>query len=236
MPGFNNLNQIDSADYFGYFVGTVKANNDPQQRQRVKVSIPKLFEGSVDDLPWVAPLVSSPFGMTSNSGVMQVPALGSLVVVEFQKGDVYNGLYSHSIHSLSHTPDPALLLNYPNRRGWRDPQGNLWWVDTTTGSVEIHLKHKSGTYVHINNAGDVEVNSVTKVTVNAPTAEVNADDVLVTASSMVDITSPETKVNGKLTLVGDLDASGGTFKHNSVNVGSTHVHPAGFPNTGVPVP
>lgn len=35
-------------------------------------------------------------------------------------------------------------------------------------------------------------------------------------------------------LVGNVDASGGTLTHNGVNVGFTHRHAAGSPNTGTP--
>lgn len=237
MTGFNNMQQFGAPDYTGLFLATVKDNNDPEQRQRVKVSIPRLLEGNVADLPWVSPILDAPFGMTSDSGVMNVPALGALVVVQFQNGDLNYGVIAGSIHSQQHTPNAALLLNYPKRRGWRDIAGNLFWIDTTAGSVEVHYQHPSGTTIHINNAGEVEVTNTTKVTVNTAEAYVNA-------STKVDVTAPNTNVIGNLnvtgvtTLVGNVAASGGTFTHNTKNVGAAHIHSgvqSGGSTTGAPV-
>lgn len=245
MTGFNNVNQMEDPDYSGYFVGTVKFNNDPLQRQRIKVEIPRLLEGAVENLPWVSPIIHSPFGITSGAGVVAVPALGALVLVEFQRGDIYYGLSNGSIHTEGYTPDAALLLNYPKRRGWSDPLGNLFWIDNTTGSVEVHFKHSSGMYLHINNAGEVTLNNTTKVTVNTAVAEVNATAsatvttpvATVAASASVGITSPQTTITGDLTVVGNVALSGGTLTHNTKNVGNTHTHSGvivGGANTGAP--
>lgn len=244
MTGFRNSNDISKSDYTGRFVGTVKDNNDPEQRQRIKVFIPKLLEAPTEYLPWIAPILTSDVGMTSSSGVMSVPPLGSSVVVEFQNGDLNYGLYVGYTHDAKHTPDASLLLNYPNRRGYSDRRGIKFWVDNTAGQVELHWQHPSGTFIHVNNAGEVLISNATKVTVNTAEALVTASSSAtittptanINASSQLNITSPNTLVTGNLTVVGDSDltgdfslqgdllAVGSSFKHNGTNVGSSHIH------------
>lgn len=241
MSGFSNLNEFQADDYSGYLLGTVVFNNDPDRLQRIKVSIPRLLTGDPANLPWISPINRSPFGLTSNAGTVEVPALGSLVLVEFQGGNIYYGLCMGSVPTKSYTPNPALLLNYPNRRGWADIAGNLLWIDTTSGQVEFHLKHSSGTFIHVDNAGNVNINSVNEVKVDCETAVVNA-------STSTHVTSPTNTIDGDVVINGDITHTGNTtqtgdfaltgdfdetgdlhvtgtaFRHNGVRVGSDHNH------------
>jgi hypothetical protein len=235
MSGFSSMNEMSQSEYDGFLLGTVKFNNDPERLQRIKVSIPRLMDGDVENLPWVSPILSAPQGLTSNAGVVEVPALGALVVVKFQGGQIYYGLCHGSIPTKSYTPNPSLLLNYPNRRGWSDTAGNLMWIDVTSGQTEFHLKHTSGTYVHIDNLGNLHINSVKQVLVDCETAVVNA-------TNSTTLTCPSNTINGNLSLNGNLTHTGNTtqtgnvtlsgtfsvtgssFRHNGVRVGDDHNH------------
>ena len=236
MTGFSSMNDLSPQKNDGFLLGTVKFNNDPERLQRIKVSVPRLMEGDVNNLPWISPILSAPQGFTSSAGVMEVPALGALVVVQFQSGQIYYGLCHGSVPTKSHTPNAALLLNYPNRRGWSDTAGNLMWVDVTSGQTEFHLSHVSGTYVHIDNLGNLHISSVKQVLVDCETAVVNA-------SVSTAVTCPTNTINGNLVLNGNLTHTGNTVQTGNVtingkNVGSTHVHSgvqAGGSNSGQPV-
>lgn len=190
MTGFNNVNQLESPEVPFYLIGVVVFNDDPTKRQRVKVTVQDLLSGDVALLPWVSPLVQSDFGMTATAGVMKVPAVGSQVAVHFQDGELSYGLTLGYPVSSVHSPDAALLVNYPNRRGWRDPAGNLFWIDSTPGSVQVRFQHVSGALIHIANNGDVTVTSPQRVTVNA--------------SSEVNLNTPVTNVSGDLNVAGNI--------------------------------
>lgn len=196
MTGFNNSNQVEKPDYTGIFLATVVSNADPNHRQRIKVSIPELLTGAVEMLPWISPILDAPFGITGSAGVVNIPVVGSSVLVQFQNGDLHYGLAVGSLHTGAYTPNAALLVNYPNRRGWSDPAGNLFWVDNTPGSVETHYQHPSGATIHIANDGTVTATSPTKVIVNATTE--------------VDINTPLAKFSADVQIVGDLQVDGTT--------------------------
>jgi len=230
MTGFNNSSQLEEPDYSGQFIALVVENNDPLHRQRIKVTIPELLTGDPRLLPWITPVVQSGFGMTASAGAMDVPVIGSLVVVEFQNGDLQYGISTGSLHTASHTPAAELLVNYPKRRGWKDPAGNLFYIDSTPGAVTVRFQHVSGTIVSINNAGAVTIQSPTDVTVSC----VNA---LVTATTQLSIVSPLTTMSGDLSVTGDIstpaDVTAGAISLK--NHKSSLVSP-GLGNSGVPVP
>lgn len=164
--GFNNQNQIEAPEYEGSFIGTVVDNDDPERLQRVKVLIPGLLEAEPSLLPWIAPSLHSYFGVTTNAGEMQVPVLGSTLEVVFQRGDLNYGMYRGYLHTARHAPDPDLLKNYPNRRGWVDPAGNKFWMDITPRGVITHYEHPTGTMFTIDSLGNLTVEVVANTTLN----------------------------------------------------------------------
>lgn len=168
MTGFNNMNQMEPPDYSGYFIGTVVDNNDPLKRQRIKALIPKLFEQGME-LPWLAIVHSPGTGQYGGTGKMAIPELGSQVVVEFQNADPHYGIVKCVIPSKDYTPNAALLVNYPNRTGFVDKAGNLFWMDSTPGAREMHWEMPSGFFMHINNAGFVDINAPGGIHIKAPT-------------------------------------------------------------------
>lgn len=154
----NNMNQLEDNSYSGLFIGTVVDNNDLEFRQRIKVSIPGLFGTEVDSLPWIGPLVTSSFGMGPTYKTVSVPAIGSNVVIQFQNEDPHYGVYLGCLDTVSVGAVPELLVNYPNRRGWKDPWGNIFYVDSFTG--EARFVHGSGSMsLLIDSSGAVTLTS-----------------------------------------------------------------------------
>ena len=69
-------------------IGQVVDNKDPDNYQRVRVSIPNVTEGvPQEELPWYPILISS-----ENNNKTSIPVTGSWVYVEFPNGDIYNGI------------------------------------------------------------------------------------------------------------------------------------------------
>ena len=202
MVGFNTSNQILPPDYTGPLLAKVVFNNDPEKLQRIKVTIPGLLIGETDNLPWVAPILYSPFGITPTAGVVHVPAIDSCVVVSFQGGQLYYGLSDGGLATKAHTPDSLLLTNYPNRRGWKDPSGNIFYIDNKSVSVTVHFKHVSGTTIDIDHSGRVTVHAENDLYVTAPNVNITAD----------------VQISGNITHNGNTTHSGNTTQTGNVSV------------------
>lgn len=173
MSGFGNVSDIPESHRNGYFQGIVVDNNDPEQKQRIKVEIPNLIEGDPALMPWIGPVIRSKFGMTDKAVTVEVPVLDSIVVVEFQDGDPHYGMTVGSLHTEISADLGVLATNYPNRRGWVDPVGNWSFIDITQGSVQFQLHHYSGTEYTTNDDGSVLHDAVGDYTITAPTINLN---------------------------------------------------------------
>lgn len=157
MSGFGSLNSSEPEQYDNYVAGVVVDNNDPEKLQRVKVQVPNLLEAPAADLPWVAPLVYSPF-------VLCVPHIGDRVAVYFQKGDIHYGLSEGYLHDVNKEVPAEILENYPHRRGWWDPFGNLFYTDSSTGHRVY--KHKDNVFTEvIDSNGNVTIHAEENVAV-----------------------------------------------------------------------
>jgi hypothetical protein len=159
--GFTNPTEASAKqnDHKGkLFIARVKDNNDPLKIGRVRITIPKVIEGSGEELPWAIPL-------TNDLESIKVPNNDALVYVMLQNGDEQFPVY-FGPHWASSTPIPSLLqTNYPNRYGSVDSVGNHWFVDKTSGVVE--LQHKSGTKITVSDSGDVTLQVVGSITSQA---------------------------------------------------------------------
>lgn len=135
-------------------VGVVVDNNDPDQRQKVRVVVPGILEAdAVDNLPWLLPRQVSMFGVGDNYGSIRIPRVGSRVYVSFQDGDVHFGQYLADVVSQATTLPAELMTNYPNRVGWASPSGDTMYLDLTT--KEFQYQHVSGTSFKIDGDGNV---------------------------------------------------------------------------------
>ncbi len=154
-----------------FYIAKVVANDDPDQKQRIKVHIPDVMTGSVEQLPWLLPITHPSFGGTSTSYVtVNVPHVDSLVVVLFQDGNLSYGLTMGSVPIGGQVLGP-LATNYPKRYGFVDPAGNHLYVDTTDGQTDLEFRHNSGTLIHVDNSGNVNVKVV-----QSRTTTIDVDD------------------------------------------------------------
>ena len=162
MASFNGVQKFqDPADLKGiYMVGTVVDNNDPDQMERVKVSIPNLFEGESKDFPWCAPHKIGWFPNTRAFGVFGlVPPIGTKVYVFFQQGNPLYPFYSAYPHNVGDRTD-EFKTNYLKRYGWKDPEGNVFVVDTEAGAdPKVRFTHVSGFEIKVGPSGRVDIKS-----------------------------------------------------------------------------
>ncbi len=164
MTGFNNINQQEQTRYEKTFKAKVVDNNDPDKKQRIRVTIPGLMEAEDPSmLPWILPVQSMGFGTGTGArgsyGSLYVPPLNAQVLVYLEGGDIYYGQVA-GVVPLGEVSLTVLETNYPNRYGWVDPAQNHFYVDTTEGQVQIEILHKSGTKLVIDDKGGITVTGV----------------------------------------------------------------------------
>ncbi len=176
------------------FHGKVVTNVDPENLDRIQVSVPQLYDPSLGDLPWVGPMKYSPFGIGAGWGVFGAPAIGSDVAIILQQGDPHYPLYIAGIQMTA----MAGFISGTNW-GFVDPAGNTLNVNLTT--KEISFVAVAGVTVNIGGDGSMSVTTSGVTTVTAPTVNINAN----------------VNINGNV-------ATNGTLTNNGTNVGSTHVH------------
>jgi hypothetical protein len=167
-------------------VGTVVVNDDPEKAERIKVTIPKLFEGDPKNLPWVSPNKASWFPNTSTYGCFGlVPPIGSTVTVVFQHGKPLYPLYEAFPHVKGQRPS-EFVTNYLKRFGWKDPEGNLFFVDTTPNATpKLLLQFASGTTIQVDGDGTINVHSASStININNSTVKVNGGDVIADGISL----------------------------------------------------
>jgi hypothetical protein len=188
MPSFNGIQHTDeTSDLKGVrLVGTVVVNDDPDQARRIKVSIPKLFEGDPNNLPWISPNINGWFPNTNAYGSFHlVPPIGSKVVVVFQQGKPLYPLYEAFPFTKGQTP-AEFLTNYLKRFGWKDPEGNLFFVDTTPNATPKMLaQFVSGTTIQIDGDGTINIHAASNtININDSTVNVNNGDVIADGISL----------------------------------------------------
>jgi hypothetical protein len=152
------------------WIGKVVDNNDPRKLGRIKVMIDSLFGGiSINHLPWVSPIKSVLLGSNSSTSHFSVPEIGTFVIVKFEK-TVYNGYYIGEIQSLP-THQSLFDENYPETYGFQDASGNYFKINKSTKTIEVY--HSSGTHIVIDQQGNISIQAVGDVNINAKNINLN---------------------------------------------------------------
>jgi hypothetical protein len=110
----------------GFLIGTVSATDDTSGLNRVRITVPELFDK--DNHPLATVSVYSPFGNGAGYGTYGTPQAGSIVKVLLQGGDPNYPIIESSLHTNVH-PE----FNTKDRWGYVDPKGNKLRVDLSTG-------------------------------------------------------------------------------------------------------
>lgn len=151
------------------YKGVVVENKDPKQLRRVKVSVPGLVEGTVDELPW--------FHIQSSAGLgggtdHRIPNIDSEVIVEFPFEDIYTGFVTGFWQS-SATAAGRFNEDYPDSWGVDDGSGTYFQVNRAKNFAE--LQHSSGSKIRMNADGSIELVSRTKIGFSSEDGKTNLD-------------------------------------------------------------
>lgn len=139
------------------YQGTVVNNNDPLKIGRVKVRVPQLLpvEAITDSqCPWAVMKRSTGWGGNSERSSFFVPEVGSKVLVQFNGGDIYSPIYETCPPDNS-TKITDFNTNYPNRSGWKDPDGNILTIDSTDNTLSY--VHSSGFEFHVRQDKNIDI-------------------------------------------------------------------------------
>lgn len=204
------------------YVGRVVDNNDPRHLSRVRVYVPLIFEGIEEaHLPWSLP--SSNVEATPDSGVFDVPKVGSKVSVKFQGGSPDHPIY-YPYSGDEQTILEEALVNYPFRKIRKFGLNTIVILDTRTN--EIFINHKGGD-AHLNFEDSNVILDIKNGNLNT---KVDGDIVSKSKNYSIEcdnytLKAGKTTMESKFLFKGDTDFAEGYLKHESTNVGSTHVHP-----------
>lgn len=150
---FTSLTSLNKETTDVSYIGTVEDNNDPQKLGRVRVNIPPYEDFLTEDLPWVAPMLSSS-GNSSSNCALNVPEVGSQVRVSFPYKDLnapyYTGAELNERNRTTFFDD-----DYPNSYGYRDPKGNFVRVNKAKETIE--LQHSSTTNAKVAGDGSIQI-------------------------------------------------------------------------------
>ena len=147
------------------YIGKVLDNEDPDKKGRIKVSIPNLFEGEAENLPWVYACNSGGSDFIS----LNIPEVDSFVIVCFPHNDIYFPIYKGSVLN---EIDSDLEEDYPMSYGMVDSIGNKFLVNKTSG--EIKIIHKEGTEITIEGNGAVSVTTSSDITLEGDNVNIES--------------------------------------------------------------
>ena len=166
--------------YFGKFRAIVTNNDDPNKMGRIKVNIPKIYNTNDVESGWAV--------ACGVSHVFRIPAVGEVVWIEFEEGDIERPIWTHgpivkkqgiqqiddhtqgfyreednSGGRISQNMEQSFNGAYKTVETW-NAGGNIIEVDSTSGAERILIQHKAGTRIEILSDGSIEVFSAGHVT------------------------------------------------------------------------
>ena len=147
--------------YPGIYRALVLDNNDPNQYGRIKARIYPFFADlEAEEVPWAVPAFSlfEGAGLNGSEGIgsFTVPKVGAYVFTFFEGENIYQPVYFAEAPTTTYGLPSARTTNYPNRKVWRTEGDIEIIVDDEVGLIRIN--HPTGTYIEIQEDGDIFFN------------------------------------------------------------------------------
>lgn len=132
--------------FYGKYRGVVTAVADPKKLGRISVQVPAVFPNNLE----VQAEACFP------AGHFWVPPVGAKVWIEFEAGDPAHPLWTGGWYT-DGTPPTEAALDPPDGRIVHSPSGHMLRFHDTAGEEKVVLRHKSDSFVSIDENGSVLV-------------------------------------------------------------------------------
>lgn len=208
---FNSINDTPNSDDLKgkKYLGLVVFNDDPLMIERIKVTIPSMFDGQPEELPWVGRNMGGTIPGHKSDGFGDFnlpPRVGSEVTVIFQEGNPLYPMYEAFPIQTDERPEEG-KTNYLYRYGRKDPRGNVFFVDTKDDApIQAYVKLVCGVEIMVSDTGKVSISADDDITVIAKAnmkaqvtgnLDLNAQgSASLTSASMVSVNAPAIGMTG----------------------------------------
>ena len=165
---------------FVWYTGVVVDIDDKEQLNRVKVRCFGFYDDSVDvnDLPWVTVMMpTTSASVKGNGGNHHLEAevkdkdgniteAGSWVIGFFRDGpSAQDPIVMGSIATQTDRVKDIPSQSSNDNKVYKSKAGHLIEIDNTSGSEEIRITHKTGSYIKFLEDGTIELKSLKKTRV-----------------------------------------------------------------------
>lgn len=160
--------------YFGKYRGFVVDNDDPEQRGRLRLTVPAILGEA--QTGWALP--SFPFGGAADQGFFTVPEVDAQVWVEFEAGNPHQPIWTGTFWQQTGDPPAESAQSPPTTRVLKTPSGHTLQFDDKSGEEKFRLAHPAGTETTVDENGTVVITDAggNTLTLNADSGEVVLED------------------------------------------------------------
>jgi uncharacterized protein involved in type VI secretion and phage assembly len=143
------LEKVESR-FYGKYRAVVVDNADPENRGRLKLSIPSVLSGDVVS-PWALPC--APYGGAPDQGFFFIPEVDAAVWVEFEAGlldyPIWVGTFWAKPGGSSETPKPGDSQSPPTRKIIRTLKGHSIEMEDKDSEEVFIITYKDGSKTNV---------------------------------------------------------------------------------------
>lgn len=241
--------------YYGKYRGFVTDNDDPEQRGRLRLSVPSVLGEA--QTGWALP--SLPFGGLADQGLFVVPEVDAQVWVEFEAGNVNLPIWTGTFWQASGDPPAEAAKSPPTTRVLKTPSGHTLQFDDESGKEKFRLAHPAGTEMTVDEKGTVIVadakgntltldadagqivvedsngNTITMSSSGTTIEDANGNKVEMAASGIT-VKGQQVVVEGQTVMLAGQGGEPIIKGQSFLTLFATHVHPSAMGPTGPPIP
>ena len=154
---------------FVWYTGVVVDIDDKEQLNRVKVRCFGFYDEdavSVEDLPWATVMMPTTSASIKGNGGNHHLEVGSWVIGFFRDGpSAQDPIVMGSIATQTDRVKDIPSQSSNDNKVYKSKAGHLIEIDNTSGSEEIRITHKTGSYIKFLEDGTIELKSLKKTRV-----------------------------------------------------------------------
>jgi hypothetical protein len=154
---------------FVWYTGVVEDIDDKEQLNRVKVRCFGFYDEdavNVEDLPWATVMMPTTSASIKGNGGNHHLEVGSWVIGFFRDGpSAQDPIVMGSIATQTDRVKDIPSQSSNDNKVYKSKAGHLIEIDNTSGSEEIRITHKTGSYIKFLEDGTIELKSLKKTRV-----------------------------------------------------------------------